>query len=71
MYYASVFAIARNFLFTLTNTLAFSVTELITAVKCFVIQALVLLCTSRNQPNLAYFDIMTRAMQGKQGKKFI
>ncbi len=39
MYYASVFLIVRNFLSTLTNILAFYTTELITAVKRFMIQA--------------------------------
>ncbi len=34
----SLFEIVKNFLFTLTNTLAFDVTELITAVKSFMIQ---------------------------------
>jgi hypothetical protein len=36
MNYASVFVIATNFLFALTNTLAFNVTELITAIKSFI-----------------------------------
>jgi len=40
MYQTSVFVIVNNFLFILINTLAFYVTELIMAVKSFMIQAL-------------------------------
>ncbi len=40
MYWSSVFVIVNNFLFTLTNTLAFYVAELIMAVKSFKIQDL-------------------------------
>jgi hypothetical protein len=39
MYKASVFVIVNNFKFALTNTLAFNIIELITAVKGFMIQA--------------------------------
>jgi hypothetical protein len=39
MYSSGVFVIINNFLFTLTNTPAFYDTELITAVKSFMIQA--------------------------------
>jgi hypothetical protein len=53
MYKASVFVIDKNILLTLTNTQALNITELITAVKSFMMQP---------PPRVHYFEVAFRLL---------